>query len=38
LRALFLSADSDGNGFLSAEELFNVIKDMGADVKPDDII
>jgi len=33
LRALFLKADTDGSGYLSAEELYEVVKDMGADVK-----
>lgn len=38
LRARFLEADVDYSGFLSVDELWNVLQKMGADVSHEDVI
>ena len=38
LRAKFLEADVDYSGFLSVDELWNLLHKMGADVTQDDVI
>jgi len=38
LRSKFLEADTDHSGFLSVDELFNMLHKMGAEVSHDDVI
>ena len=38
LRAKFLEADVDHSGFLSVDELYNMLHKMGADVEQEDVI
>lgn len=38
MRRFFLEADVDGSGFLTADEIYNAINKMGADVTRHDVV